>query len=30
VQGTDDVFAKFDTLVSSVAGALAGKSGGAK
>jgi ABC-type Zn uptake system ZnuABC Zn-binding protein ZnuA len=30
VPGTDDVFAKFDTLVSSVAGALAGKSGGAK
>ena len=28
--GTDDVFTKFDTLVSSVAGALAGKSGGAK
>jgi zinc/manganese transport system substrate-binding protein len=26
--GTDDVFSKFDTLVSSVAGALAGKSGG--
>src|SRR2546422_953109 len=28
--GTDDVFAKFDTLVSSVAGALSGKPGGAK
>jgi zinc/manganese transport system substrate-binding protein len=26
--GTDDVFSKFDTLVSSVAGALSGKSGG--
>jgi ABC-type Zn uptake system ZnuABC Zn-binding protein ZnuA len=26
--GTDDVFSKFDTLVSSIAGALAGKSGG--
>jgi zinc/manganese transport system substrate-binding protein len=26
--GTDDVFTKFDTLVSSVAGALSGKSGG--
>ena len=26
--GTDDVFSKFDTLVSSVAGALAGKPGG--
>ena len=26
--GTDDVFSKFDVLVSSVAGALAGKSGG--
>jgi ABC-type Zn uptake system ZnuABC Zn-binding protein ZnuA len=30
VPGTDDVFAKFDTLVSSVADALAGKPGGAK
>jgi zinc/manganese transport system substrate-binding protein len=30
VQGTDDVFAKFDALVSSVSGALAGKPGGAK
>jgi ABC-type Zn uptake system ZnuABC Zn-binding protein ZnuA len=28
VPGTDDVFSKFDTLVSSVAGALSGKSGG--
>ena len=28
--GTDDVFAKFDVLVSSVAGALSGKSGGAR
>jgi zinc/manganese transport system substrate-binding protein len=28
--GTDDVFSKFDVLVSSVAGALAGKSGGSK
>ena len=26
--GTDDVFSKFDVLVSSVAGALSGKSGG--
>jgi len=26
--GTDDVFSKFDTLVSTIAGALAGKSGG--
>ena len=26
--GTDDVFSKFDTLVSSLAGALSGKSGG--
>jgi len=26
--GTDDVFSKFDTLVSSVVGALSGKSGG--
>src|SRR4029077_7119038 len=30
VPGTDDVFTKFDVLVSSVAGALAGKSGGAR
>jgi zinc/manganese transport system substrate-binding protein len=28
--GTDDVFSKFDLLVSSIAGALAGTSGGAK
>jgi len=28
--GTDDVFSKFDTLVSSIAGALSGKSGGAR
>jgi len=28
--GTDDVFSKFDVLVSSVAGALSGKSGGTK
>ena len=28
VPGTDDVFSKFDVLVSSVAGALSGKSGG--
>jgi len=28
--GTDDVFSKFDVLVSSVAGALSGKSGGQK
>ena len=28
--GTDDVFSKFDLLVSSIAGALSGKSGGAK
>jgi zinc/manganese transport system substrate-binding protein len=28
--GTDDVFSKFDVLVSSVAGALSGKSGGAQ
>src|SRR5258705_10266438 len=28
VPGADDVFSKFDTLVSSVAGALSGKSGG--
>jgi ABC-type Zn uptake system ZnuABC Zn-binding protein ZnuA len=28
--GTDDVFSKFDTLVSSLAGALSGKSGGQK
>lgn len=28
--GTDDVFAKFDTLVASVGGALAGKAGGAQ
>jgi zinc/manganese transport system substrate-binding protein len=28
--GTDDVFSKFDTLVSSMAGALSGKSGGSK
>src|SRR5436189_3916714 len=28
VPGTDDVFSKFDTLVSSLAGALSGKSGG--
>jgi ABC-type Zn uptake system ZnuABC Zn-binding protein ZnuA len=28
VPGTDDVFSKFDTLVSSVAGALSGKPGG--
>ena len=28
VSGTDDVFSKFDTLVSSVAGALSGKTGG--
>ena len=27
IPGTDDVFSKFDTLVSSVAGALSGKSG---
>ena len=26
--GTDDVFSKFDVLVSSIAGALSGKSGG--
>jgi zinc/manganese transport system substrate-binding protein len=30
VPGTDDVFSKFDVLVSSVAGALSGKSGGGK
>ena len=30
VPGTDDVFSKFDVLVSSVAGALSGRSGGAK
>jgi ABC-type Zn uptake system ZnuABC Zn-binding protein ZnuA len=30
VPGTDDVFAKFDTLVSSIAAALAGKPGGAQ
>jgi len=30
VPGTDDVFSKFDTLVSSIAGALSGKSGGAR
>jgi ABC-type Zn uptake system ZnuABC Zn-binding protein ZnuA len=30
VPGTDDVFAKFDTMVASLAGALAGKSGGQK
>jgi ABC-type Zn uptake system ZnuABC Zn-binding protein ZnuA len=30
VPGTDDVFTKFDVLVSSVAGALAGKSGGTR
>jgi ABC-type Zn uptake system ZnuABC Zn-binding protein ZnuA len=30
VPGTDDVFSKFDVLVSSIAGALAGKSGGAR
>ena len=30
VPGTDDVFSKFDTLVSSVTGALSGKSGGAR
>jgi ABC-type Zn uptake system ZnuABC Zn-binding protein ZnuA len=28
VPGTDDVFAKFDKLVASIAGALSGKSGG--
>jgi ABC-type Zn uptake system ZnuABC Zn-binding protein ZnuA len=28
--GTDDVFSKFDTLVSSIAGGLSGKSGGAR
>ncbi len=28
VPGTDDVFSKFDTLVSSVAGALSGRTGG--
>jgi len=28
--GTDDVFSKFDVLVSSLAGALSGKSGGGK
>jgi ABC-type Zn uptake system ZnuABC Zn-binding protein ZnuA len=28
--GTDDVFSKFDVLVSSVAGALSGRAGGAK
>ena len=30
VPGTDDVFAKFDTMVSSMAGALSGKGGGQK
>jgi zinc/manganese transport system substrate-binding protein len=30
VPGADDVFSKFDTLVSSLAGALSGKSGGAR
>ncbi|HET7225969.1 MAG TPA: metal ABC transporter substrate-binding protein [Candidatus Eisenbacteria bacterium] len=30
VSGTDDVFAKFDVMVSSLAGALSGRSGGAK
>src|SRR5690242_17319052 len=30
VPGTDDVFSKFDVLVSSVTGALSGKSGGAR
>ena len=30
VKGTDDVFSKFDFLVSSIAGALAGKTGAAK
>jgi len=30
VPGTDDVFSKFDVLVSSVAGALSGKAGGAR
>ena len=30
VPGTDDVFSKFDALVSSVGGALSGKSGGAR
>jgi hypothetical protein len=28
--GTDDVFAKFDVLVSSLAGALSGKPGGSR
>ena len=30
VPGTDDVFAKFDTMVSSMGGALSGKGGGQK
>lgn len=30
VPGTDDVFTKFDMIVSSIAGALSGKSGGAR
>ncbi len=30
VAGTDDVFAKFDTMVTSLADALAGKSGGSR
>ena len=30
VKGADDVFSKFDTMVSSIAGALAGKTGGSK
>jgi len=30
VKGADDVFSKFDVLVSSIAGALATKAGGTK
>jgi ABC-type Zn uptake system ZnuABC Zn-binding protein ZnuA len=30
VPGTDDVFSKFDVMVSSIAGALSGKTGGSK